>query len=205
MDYCLQRGYEKAAAEQEELKIRVVRSGRRTVCLQIDEKLDITSARHTGCLIRKSAGLWKKNLPVTKHIKQIKERQRNEELQPEERLTTEEIRKLAGEALKYIPQRTAYYAPLVKVSYGRITIRNQKSRWGSCSSKGNLNFNCLLMLMPPEVIDYVVVHELCHRLEMNHSERFWKEVERVLPDYKLRKKWLRENGDRIMRRMALPG
>ena len=117
---------------------------------------------------------------------------------------SEEIRKLAGEALKYIPQRTAYYAPLVKVSYGRITIRNQKSRWGSCSSKGNLNFNCLLMLMPPEVIDYVVVHELCHRLEMNHSERFWKEVERVLPDYKLRKKWLRENGDRIMRRMALP-
>ena len=109
------------------------------------------------------------------------------------------------EELKYIPQRTAYYAPLVKVSYGRITIRNQKSRWGSCSSKGNLNFNCLLMLMPPEVIDYVVVHELCHRLEMNHSERFWKEVERVLPDYKLRKKWLRENGDRIMRRMALPG
>ena len=117
-------------------------------------------------------------------------------------LTTEEIKKLAEEALQYIPQRTAFYAPLVKVSYGRITIRNQKSRWGSCSGKGNLNFNCLLMLMPPEVIDYVVVHELCHRLEMNHSERFWKEVERVLPDYKLRKKWLRENGDRIMRRMT---
>ena len=206
MDYCLQRGYEKAAAEQEELKIRVVRSGRRTVCLQIDEKHDITVRapyRMPDSEIRRF--VEEKSSWITKHIKQIKERQRNEELQPEERLTTEEIRKLAGEALKYIPQRTAYYAPLVKVSYGRITIRNQKSRWGSCSSKGNLNFNCLLMLMPPEVIDYVVVHELCHRLEMNHSERFWKEVERVLPDYKLRKKWLRENGDRIMRRMALPG
>ena len=70
-----------------------------------------------------------------------------------------------------------------------------------CSSKGNLNFNCLLMLTPPEVIDYVVVHELCHRKEMNHSKAFWREVEKVLPDYKVQVKWLKEEGCNIMRRM----
>lgn len=189
--------------EQEELKIKVVRSGRRTVCLQIDKNLDVTVRapyRMPDSEIRRF--VEEKSSWISKHIKQMKERQKKEVSEPLERLTAEEMKQLAEEALQYIPQRTAFYAPLVKVSYGRITIRNQKSRWGSCSGKGNLNFNCLLMLMPPEVIDYVVVHELCHRLEMNHSERFWREVERVLPDYKLRRKWLRENGDRIMRRMT---
>jgi predicted metal-dependent hydrolase len=88
------------------------------------------------------------------------------------------------------------------VSYGRITIRNQKTRWGSCSGKGNLNFNCLLMLAPPEVLDYVVVHELCHRREMNHSPRFWALVEQVLPDWRQRRQWLKTHGDALMRRMT---
>ena len=116
-------------------------------------------------------------------------------------LTEAEIKQLANKALEYIPARVAYFAPIVGVDYGRITIRNQRTRWGSCSSKGNLNFNCLLILTPPEVIDYVVVHELCHRREMNHSTRFWNEVEKVLPDYKVAKKWLKENGAGVMQRM----
>ena len=93
-----------------------------------------------------------------------------------------------------------YFAPQVGVSYGRITIRNQKTRWGSCSGKGNLNFNCLLMLTPPEVIDYVVVHELCHRKEMNHSKAFWDQVERILPDYKVSEAYLKKEGGAIMAR-----
>jgi predicted metal-dependent hydrolase len=88
------------------------------------------------------------------------------------------------------------------VTYGRITVRNQRTRWGSCSSKGNLNFNCLLMLAPPDILDYVVVHELCHRKEMNHSPKFWAEVAKVIPDYKERQKWLRTEGSNIMRRMT---
>ena len=93
------------------------------------------------------------------------------------------------------------FAPLVGVTYGRITIRSQHTLWGSCSSKGNLNFNCLLMLTPPEVLDYVVVHELCHRKEMNHSARFRAEVEHVLPDYEIQRKWLRENGTALIFRL----
>ena len=108
---------------------------------------------------------------------------------------------MAKQVKTIIPVRAAYFAPLVGVSYGRITIRSQHTRWGSCSSKGNLNFNCLLALVPPEVLDYVVVHELCHRKEMNHSPRFWAEVERILPDYKMSLKWLKENGTALIGRL----
>ena len=89
-----------------------------------------------------------------------------------------------GAARRCIPERVRYYAPKVGVDYCSITIRCQKFRWGSCSGRGNLSFNCLLMLTPPEVIDSVVVHELCHRKEMNHSAAFYAHVLRVFPEYR---------------------
>ena len=113
----------------------------------------------------------------------------------------EELQSLARQALKTIPERVDHFAPIVGVTYGRITIRSQHTRWGSCSSKGNLNFNCMLMLVPPEVLDYVVVHELCHRKEMNHSAKFWAEVERVLPNYRTMRKWLKDNGSALIGRL----
>ena len=105
-----------------------------------------------------------------------------------------QLQALASQARQTVPERAAYFAPLVGVTYGRITIRSQHTLWGSCSSKGNLNFNCLLMLAPAEILDYVVVHELCHRKEMNHSKAFWAEVEKVFPDYRESVKWLKEKG-----------
>ena len=113
----------------------------------------------------------------------------------------EELKELAHQAKQDIPQRVARYAPMVGVSYGRITIRHQKTRWGSCSGKGNLNFNCLLMLAPETVRDYVVVHELCHLLEMNHSSRFWALVEKNMPDYKESRAWLRTHGKVLITRL----
>lgn len=87
------------------------------------------------------------------------------------------------------------------ISFGRITIRSQHTRWGSCSADGNLSFNCLLMFAPESVQDYVVVHELCHRKHMNHSPAFWAEVEKVLPDYRLQKAWLKEQGTSLLARL----
>lgn len=115
--------------------------------------------------------------------------------------TADELHALASRALEIIPRQVAHFAPKVGVTYGRISIGNQRSRWGSCSSQGNLNFNCLLMLAPPEVLDYVVVHELCHRKEMNHSKRFWDEVQKILPNYDAQRQWLKENGNSLISRL----
>jgi len=118
-------------------------------------------------------------------------------------LTPEEHKALICAAKQILPEKAARYAALADVTFGHITIRSQRTRWGSCSASGNLSFNCLLMLAPEEVQDYVVVHELCHRKEMNHSSAFWAEVERVMPDYRNRKAWLKEHGASLLARLPL--
>jgi len=93
--------------------------------------------------------------------------------------------------------RVAYYHSLTGGNYTSITIRDQKSRWGSCSSRGTLSFNYRLIFAPPKVLDYVVVHELCHLTHMNHSKDFWNMVEQIMPEYKVHKTWLREHGQEL--------
>ena len=118
-----------------------------------------------------------------------------------EKITFEQIKELADQAVEYIPKRVKYYAEKENFVYNKITIKNLVSRWGSCSTKGNLNFNCLLMLTPDYVIDYIVVHELCHLREMNHSEKFWTEGEKIMPDYQRAELWLKQNGGNLISRM----
>lgn len=181
------------------LEYTVIRSNRRTIGLEVKPdgqvivRVPIRLPDSEICKFVHKHEEW-----IQKH--QEIARQRLEERPPVEKLTMQEIQELADQAVKVIPQRVAYYAPKIGVDYGRITIRNQKTRWGSLSANGNLNFNCLLMLTPSEVIDSVVVHELCHRKEMNHSDRFYAEVLRVFPDYWKWNKWLKENGGQLMQR-----
>ena len=101
-------------------------------------------------------------------------------------------------ARSYIPKRAAYYNTITGGTYKRISIRDQKTRWGSCSSKGTLSFNWRLMLAPPAILDYVVVHELCHLTHMNHSKAFWQAVEAAYPDYRNARKWLKEHGRELV-------
>lgn len=115
--------------------------------------------------------------------------------------TDEELDEMTAIAKQIIPPRVEYYAKLMDVTYGKITIRHPKTRWGSCTSKGNLSFNCLLTQVPPEILDSVVVHELSHRREMNHSERFYAQILNVMPDYHERDRWLRQNGMKLMARI----
>lgn len=93
--------------------------------------------------------------------------------------------------------RVTYYHTFTGGTYTSITIRDQKSRWGSCSSRGTLSFNYRLIFAPPKVLDYVVVHELCHLTHMNHSKDFWSMVEGIMPEYKIYKTWLREHGQEL--------
>ena len=122
---------------------------------------------------------------------------------PLPRLTEQELAQLKQQAREDLTARAAHFAPLLGVTFQRITIRAQKGRWGSCSGQGNLNFNCLLMLAPPEVRDYVVIHELCHRKQMNHSPAFWAEVERICPDHRRHREWLKFNGNALLSRLFL--
>ena len=126
---------------------------------------------------------------------------RREALAAIPKLSEEELRALQRRGRQVFPARCALYAPLLGVDFGRISVRRQRSKWGSCSAKGNLNFNCLLLLAPERVLDYVVVHELCHRCEMNHSQRFWALVSSLCPDCAESRRWLRENGGALMARL----
>lgn len=104
------------------------------------------------------------------------------------------IRWYREQAREILTDKTTYFQRFVGEPVGEIRIKEQKSRWGSCSGKGNLNFNWKIIMAPDEIIDYLVVHELCHLLHMNHSKEFWSSVEAILPDYKIREKWLKKNG-----------
>lgn len=187
-----------------DIKIEIIRSSRKTLAIEIRPDMRvIVRAPH-----RAPNGYIEQFISdradwIVEHLRRMeqKNRQCNDTL-PVKKLSNNDIKKLADKACTCILGRVAHFAPLVGVTYGRITIRNQRTRWGSCSSRGNLNFNCLLMLAPPEVIDYVVVHELCHRKEMNHSQLFWNEVARVLPGYAEQEKWLKTHGNEIMKRMT---
>lgn len=183
----------------ENIPITVIRSKRITISIQIYADLSVTVRAPERASQKEIERVLREKEPwIKKHLEQM--HRQAEECEGVKPFTDEELQQLADRAVCHIPKRVAYYAALIGVDYGRITIRNQKTRWGSCSSKGNLNFNCLLMLAPSEVIDYVVVHELCHRKEMNHSKAFWREVERILPDYRESEKWLKNRGILLMRR-----
>ena len=95
---------------------------------------------------------------------------------------------------QYIKSRIDHYRSVLNVMPNRVTIKEQKTMWGSCSSKNNLNFNWRVMMAPAEVVDYLVVHELCHLIHHNHSREFWNQVSAILPDYKVRQDWLKKNG-----------
>jgi predicted metal-dependent hydrolase len=101
-------------------------------------------------------------------------------------------------AKEKILERVGYFQDRLTKQPNRIVIKDQKKRWGSCSSKGNLNFNWRIVMAPLVIIDYIVVHEMCHLVHLNHSKEFWNLVGEILPDYKEMKKWLKINGFRLM-------
>ena len=97
------------------------------------------------------------------------------------------------QAYAYISKRVEYYQNIIGVTVTSVSIKSRKSQWGSCDSNGNLTFSWRLVMARPEAIDYVVIHELCHRKHMDHSRDFWNQVQKYMPDFKMQKQWLEEN------------
>lgn len=181
-------------------KLEIIRSDRKTVSVQVREDLRVLvraprrmSDRDIQAFLHKNAG-W-----IDRHVADMKRRQAAAQQFPP--FTQADLAELTRRAAAVIPARVSELARRVGVDYGRVTIRHQISRWGSCSSLANLNFNCLLVLAPAEVMDYVIIHELCHRVHMNHSPAFWALVEKHCPAYRKHRQWLRQEGEIIMRRL----
>ena len=150
---------------------------------------------------------------VRKHVAEMEAKRERFQMEGRELrpLTKEELAELTDAAKEVFPELIkkwtfiVFEKDLTKVGRlnGTVDIRHHKSRWGSCSSQGTLTFNCLLMLAPEDVRDYVVVHELCHLLHMNHSSAFWNEVARAMPNYKKPYRWLREYESLLMARLPI--
>lgn len=174
--------YEMIYSNRKTLSIQIAADG--SVKVRAPHGLDKRSIDHF---------LDKKSDWVLKHVEQFK--MKAPPVKPP--LSLSERKRYVRLARDVFTQKTAYFASIMGVSYGRISIREQKTRWGSCSGAGNLNFNWRLIFAPPEVLDYVVVHELAHRREMNHSKAFYSFVEEILPDYKICRKWLRIQGSSL--------
>lgn len=182
----------------EEIQVPVIRSKRKTLALQVTgngavvvrapqqikkHEVELFVEKNTEWILRARMEMELKRDRQQEIVKQY-------DIPDYETLTPMEKNKIR----RHFMERLKFYAPQMGVTYGSITIRNQKGRWGSCSSKGNLNFNYRLHYLPQELMDYVVVHELAHRVHMNHSREFWTLVGQYHKEYKESKSRLREIG-----------
>ena len=177
------------------MEYELIYSTRKTIAIQLmeDGNVVVRAPKRAGKHAIEKFLKEKEDWILTKQqeIREASENRKSRQLTDAQRL------KMINLAKEVFAAKTAYFARIMGVSYGRITIREQKTRWGSCSSAGNLNFNWKLLLAPEEVVDYVVIHELAHRREMNHSARFYAVVAEIKPDYKVWQRWLKVNGKRL--------
>lgn len=172
------------------LPCRIISSRRKSLSMQVEEDGSIILRIPMGMTAEAAKAFAMKHEKwLGSHYKKIMDNQASRRT-----YTPGEIREYKDRLRPVLEHRAAYYAGLLGVDFARITIREQKTRWGSCSARGNLSFNWKLALMPPEILDYVVAHEVAHRVELNHSPRFWALVEQLVPDYRTRRRWLKENG-----------
>lgn len=183
-----------------ELTYQIVRSERKTlsVSIQPDCTITVRAPRSVSDSQIQRFLVEKQHWLITKYL----ETKQKQETIPCSDLTDTQraalTRRYIDAAKEYFPKRVAYFHQFTGGTYSRITIRDQKTRWGSCSSKGTLSFNWRLMLAPPAILDYVVVHELCHLRHMDHSPAFWQAVGEVFPDYASARKWLRKHGQELV-------
>ncbi|MCF0136694.1 MAG: M48 family metallopeptidase [Lachnospiraceae bacterium] len=184
-------------------RAKVIRSDRRTMSVQVDRRGEVI-LRIPRRISRRTAedSLRNQANRIDAGIRRVKNRlgvgAGSQSLTP---FTPEEMEDMRKRAASDLKPRVAYLAGQMDLSYGQVSIRFQKTRWGSCSSRGNISLNALLVELPEELRDYVIVHELCHLKHMDHSPAFWEEVTYKMPEYKLYKQRLHTEGAALMARL----
>lgn len=169
------------------MEYKIIFSNRRTISLCVKDGCLTVKAPHKTPKKKIDDLVLSHRDWIEKHIeKQVEKNKKYASL------TDNDIEMLRKSAKEILPPKVKKYADIMGLKYGRITITGAKTRFGSCSSKGNLAFSYRLMLYPEEAVDYVVVHELAHLRELNHSPAFYKVVASILPDYKERIKLLKK-------------
>lgn len=177
----------------EDMRIPLIlqRSKRKTLMIQMTDSVQLLVKAPIEMSEREIYRFLKqKTFWIYKRAKQVREKKDTRVLRTEKELIA-----LKEQARMVLTAKTDEYAKQIGVAYTKIRIGNQKTRWGSCSSRGTISYNWRLIMMPEAIMDYVVVHELCHLKEMNHSVRFWKLVASILPDYQECREWLKKNGN----------
>ncbi len=191
------------STDEGQIPMTIIRTRRKSYGIVVDEKANVQLRIPLRGSEKKALEMAEeqKDWILSKISLQQKRAGEREQIQKEaaERFTDAQRRKLEKQyrkaAKELIPKRAGYYAQILGVTFQRIRITETKTRWGSCSPRGTLSFHWKLLLAPEGVLDYVIVHEVCHLKEINHSEKFWAWVAFLMPDYKEKKKWLQENGE----------
>ncbi len=180
-------------------KIQIVRSNRRTIAVEIKRDLSVIVWAPIGMSqVRINQFLQDKSKWIQKHLEIVKNRVAKSRDDYIVKFTENGLKNLKRQAKLIIPNKVAEIAERTELTYNKISFRFQKSRWGSCSAKGNLSFNCLLVLCTEEIMEYVIIHELCHLRYMNHSKEFWLMVSRFCPNYKICNNWLKIEGNKLI-------
>ena len=182
----------KKADGRGEIRISVIRSARKSLGLEVRDANTVLARIPTRVSDRELKAFVENRrswiLEKTAVMAEREEKRKSTPAPPPELLSKTDRMKIQ---LK-IGKRVRHYCEAMGVTVGYVTVKNQKTRWGSCSAKGNVNFNYQLAFLPDELLDYVVIHELAHRRHMNHSRAFWAEVEKYCPDYLERREQLKE-------------
>lgn len=175
-----------------EIRISVIRSARKSLGLEVRDANTVLARIPTRVSDRELKAFVENHrswiLEKTAVMAEREENRKSTPAPPPELLSKTDRMKIQ---LK-IGKRVRHYCEAMGVTVGYVTVKSQKTRWGSCSAKGNVNFNYQLAFLPDKLLDYVVIHELAHRRHMNHSRAFWAEVEKYCPDYLERREQLKE-------------
>lgn len=180
--------------------IELIRSGRKSISVEISRDCEIiVRAPYAMTMSEINRFLASRESWIKTHYAKMYESLKQRDIP--EPFTDGELKSMKESLSRKLSLRVNYYSHIMNAEYRKINIRPMKSRWGSCSSERNLCFNSLLDFVPDSVLDYVIVHELCHITEMNHSRAFWTLVKKYMPDYIENRNWLKANGSKLISRL----